>query len=125
MFFLLLLGSLWMLIFGYLGEVLEPEHSIRWGIVSMLGFAVIVGTIMGAGYPKVLQPGTDPAMRKGYLALSVMLPLGWCVYPVGYMTVPGNILEGMIDPNTVTLLYNLADVFNKSGLALGECQLPV
>ncbi|MEM7660264.1 MAG: bacteriorhodopsin, partial [Bacteroidota bacterium] len=76
MFFRLLVASVWMLVFGYLGEVLQPEKSILWGSVSMAGFAAMVGFIMGEGYPKIFRAGTDQALRKGYLFLSIFLPIG-------------------------------------------------
>ncbi|MEM9984484.1 MAG: bacteriorhodopsin [Bacteroidota bacterium] len=118
MFFALAASALWMLGFGYLGESLQPERSSLWGSLGSIGFAAIVGVIYGAGYPKIFQPNVASAHRKGYLLLSIILPLGWCVYPIGYMTVPGNVWEGVLSVNTVAIMYNLADIFNKGGLAL-------
>ena len=112
-------AALWMLVFGYIGEAARPEDSVLWGIMGSLGFAAIVGMIMGEGYPKIFKKGVDPELRRGYLVLSIMLPLGWSVYPIGYMTVPGNLLEGVLSVDTVAIMYNLADMFSKGGLALG------
>lgn len=115
----LFIAGIWMLAFGYLGEALYPEQSITWGILGSVGFAAIIGIILGEGYPKIFKPGVDPILRRGYLWLSILLPIGWTVYPIGYMAMPGNILEGFLDINTTAIMYNLADVFNKGGLALG------
>ncbi|MEM6629987.1 MAG: bacteriorhodopsin [Bacteroidota bacterium] len=119
MFVGLLIFSMWMLGFGYLGEAVYPENSALWGVAGSIGFAGIIGIIMGGGYPKIFGKDVNPYLRKGYLVLSIMLPIGWSVYPLGYMTVPGNILEGQLSENFVYVMYNFADVFNKAGLALG------
>ena len=115
----LVVGSIIMLGSGYIGEALYPESPITWGILGTLGLCIIVGSIMSIGYPKILKRGVDPALKNGYLALSLLLPLGWSVYPFGYMSSPGNILEGFMELDSISLMYNLADVFNKGGLALG------
>lgn len=114
----LFLGSIWMISFGYIGEAVFPEESIKWGILGSIGFAIIIGSIIGFGYPKIFKHDTDPVLKKGYLCLSILLPIGWSVYPLGYMTVPGNIMEGSLSVNTVTILYNIGDLFNKGFLAL-------
>jgi len=118
MLFSLLIGSILMIGFGYLGEAIYPEESIKWGIWGSIGFAVIIGSIMGFGYPKIFRNSTDPILKNGYLLLSLLLPIGWSIYPLGYMTVPGNIMEGTLSVNTVNIMYNIADLFNKGFLAI-------
>ncbi|MDX2284601.1 MAG: bacteriorhodopsin [Bacteroidia bacterium] len=117
------ISSLIMLVFGYVGEAVYPEYPVFHGIMGAIGLGGIVAFIMAGGYPILYRRYTtfsiDPVVRKGYTVLSVMLPLGWSVYPAGYMTVPGNILESVIHPNTVIMMYNFADIINKGGLALG------
>ena len=119
MLFALIGGSMIMLSCGYVGEALYPESPITWGALASVGLCIIVGSIMSVGYPKILKRGVDPALRTGYLALSLILPLGWSVYPFGYMSSPGNLLEGFMELDSISLMYNLTDVFNKGGLALG------
>ncbi|MEM6764280.1 MAG: bacteriorhodopsin [Bacteroidota bacterium] len=115
----LLVPTLWMLGFGYLGEALFPEQSVMWGIMGAIGFSVLIAIIIGEGFPKIFREGVDRYHRIGYVGLAILLPIGWSAYPIGYMTVPGNLLEGQISVNTIAILYNLADIFNKAGLALG------
>lgn len=119
MFIMLLAGSIIMLGGGYIGESVFPESPVSWGILGTLGLCLIIGNIMAYGYPKIFQLGVDPALRKGYLFLSVLLPLGWSIYPFGYLSSPGNIMEGFLQMDTISLMYNFADVFNKGGLAIG------
>lgn len=120
-------GMLWrlgassalMIGFGYIGEAVYPEQPVMWGILGSLGFALMIASIMAEGYPRIFKAGVAPALRRGYVNLSIFLPLGWSVYPLGYMNVPGNVLEGLLDVNAVAIIYNLADVLNKGGLAIG------
>lgn len=118
MLFSLLIGSILMIGFGYLGEAIYPEESIKWGVLGSIGFGIIIGSIMGFGYPKIFRKHTDPILKNGYLLLSLLLPIGWSIYPLGYMTVPGNIMEGTLSVNTVNIMYNIADLFNKGFLAV-------
>ncbi|MEL6133801.1 MAG: bacteriorhodopsin [Bacteroidota bacterium] len=113
------LAALWMLVFGYIGEAAYPEDSVLWGILGSIGFAAIIGMLMGEGYPRIFKEGVDPELRRGYLFLSILLPLSWSIYPIGYMTTPGNVLEGALSVDTVAIMYNLADMLSKGGLALG------
>lgn len=115
----LFFSTLWMLGWGYFGEALRPEEAFRWGFMGSLGLAAIVGTIMGMGYPKVLVKGIHFGLKEGYLFLSGYLPVVWSLYPLGYLTVPGNLLEGVMAPDQVAIMYNLADLASKAGLAIG------
>lgn len=115
----LFIAGLWMIFWGYIGEALYPENSQTWGFVGSLGFAALIGMIMGEGYTLIGKPGVNPIMRKGYLGLTLLLAGSWSIYPLGYMTVPGNVLEGTLEFSTVAILYNLADILSKGGIAIG------
>lgn len=121
----LFFGAVWMIGWGYIGESVWPESSFTWGIMGSAGMAVIIASIMADGYPKVFQNDINPTLQKGYLFLSLFLPLSWCIYPIGYMTVPGNIMEGALSANTVAIMYNLGDVLAKGGLAIGTLFLAI
>lgn len=115
----LYLAGFWMIAWGYIGESVYPENSFYWGLIGSLGFAAIIAMIIAEGYPKIFRQPVNPKFKKGYVALSLFLPLSWMIYPIGYMTVPGNIWEGGLGVDTVAVLYNLADIMSKGGLALG------
>ncbi|MEO0473855.1 MAG: bacteriorhodopsin [Bacteroidota bacterium] len=115
----LFVAALWMLLWGYLGEAIQPYNSMTWGILGTLGFAAIIAMIMIEGYPRVMKPEINPLFRKGYVFLSIFLPFSWTAYPIGYMTVPGNLLEGVVSVEAVSVMFNIADILAKGGLALG------
>ena len=44
--------------------------------------------------------------------------VGWAIYPIGYMCMPGGWLSGVMSPQDVDLWYNIADAINKIGFGL-------
>ena len=50
--------------------------------------------------------------------LKIFITLGWSIYPIGYMVLPGNLLSGMFDVSSIDLFYNMADAINKIGFGL-------
>lgn len=108
---IMMLGSLWMLVFGYIGEALDRDNAYLWGGLSTLGIiAVMFEMGMGIRWAS-LQP--DPKLKRGYIFLFGFTALFWNVYPIGYLTIPGLFLSGVIDPAYLDVLYNLGDVLNK------------
>lgn len=118
-FLRLLIASFWMLIWGYIGEAVFPENGILLGSIASLGLLGIIAVIFIEGYPKIFNHTGDKAIQRGYVFLSIFLPLGWMVYPICFMTTPGNILEGAMSSETVAILYNISGILNKAGLSLG------
>jgi bacteriorhodopsin len=44
--------------------------------------------------------------------------IGWAIYPIGYMLLPGNLLAGIAPPSNMDLIYNIGDAVNKIGFGL-------
>jgi len=107
-----------MLLCGYLGEAVFPEQAVLNGSLATLGLIGIISVIMIEGYPKVASRSADETVRKGYLALGLSLPFTWLAYPVGYLSVPGNLAEGFMSPESVLIMYSLANILSKGGLVV-------
>jgi len=110
--------SVVMLVFGYVGEALDPGNTILWGFASTLGWAGIVYEIMFGSAAKLAKATTDPAVQKGFTALTRFVLIGWAIYPIGYMAMDGNLLAGVLQPSSMDLLYNIGDAVNKIGFGL-------
>ena len=110
---------LFMLMCGYLGEAVFPEQAVLNGSLATLGLVGIISFIMLEGYPKVSSRSQDPVVKNGYLVLGLSLPFAWLAYPVGYLSVPGNLAEGFMSPESVLIMYGLANILSKGGLVLG------
>lgn len=108
--------SVLMLVTGYIGEAIDPANTILWGVVSTLGWAGIVYEIFfGSAKNLAANSGSD-AVKKGFRALSLFVLIGWAIYPIGYMTMEGNLLAGA--GINMDLLYNIGDAVNKIGFGL-------
>lgn len=114
----LVLASLWMLVAGYVGQVFQPAQSIFWGALSTVGYAGVLFEI-AFGEAGLLSSRTDDVRAKGaYDLLFKFVLLGWGIYPLGYLTNPGNLLARWQHVLNLDLVYNLGDMVNKIGFGL-------
>ena len=103
--------AVWMLFWGYYGEAIDRENSFMYGLISTLG---AIGALyeVGTGIPYVMnQPNV--MLRKGYITMFGLVLVGWNAYPLAYMAIPGNLLDSFWTPESLDIVYNLADIFNK------------
>ena len=114
----LVLASVWMLVAGYVGQVLQPEQSVLWGALSCVGYAVVLFEI-SFGEARLLSGRTEEPRAKGaFDLLFVFILFGWGIYPLGYMTNPGNLLVPWEHTLNLDVVYNLGDAVNKIGFGL-------
>jgi bacteriorhodopsin len=108
--------SVVMLVAGYIGEGLDKGNTILWGIISTLGYVGIIYEATYGDVKKVADASTNPEVAKAVRLLRNFVVVGWAIYPIGYMTMEGNLLASVgLD---LDLLYNLADAVNKIGFGL-------
>ena len=58
------------------------------------------------------------AVKKGIRALAWFVLVGWAIYPIGYMAMPGGWLSSILEPSNLDLIYNIGDAVNKIGFGL-------
>jgi len=114
----LIIASLVMLVTGYIGETSGLDNNIFWGIISTLGYLYIVYEVFAGDVAKLSQSSDSPALKKAMFLLKIFITLGWSIYPIGYMVLPGNLLSGLFEVSSIDLFYNLADAINKIGFGL-------
>ncbi|GAB2634524.1 bacteriorhodopsin [Belliella aquatica] len=114
----LIVASLVMLITGYIGETSGIDNNIMWGIFSTLGYLYIVYEVFAGDVAKLAKSSDSPALAKAMFLLKIFITLGWSIYPIGYMVLPGNLLSGAFEVSSIDLFYNLADAINKIGFGL-------
>lgn len=108
--------SVLMLVAGYLGEGLDKDNTILWGIISTLGYIGIVYEATMGDVKKVADSSTNPEVGKAVRLLRNFVIVGWAIYPIGYMCMEGNLLAST--GWNLDLLYNIADAVNKIGFGL-------
>ena len=121
----LILASVWMLVAGYIGEAFNPEggstaHSVTWGLISTLGYIYIVYTAWFGEVAKLAEASNLEVVKKGVRYLAWFVLVGWAIYPIGYMCMPGGWLNTAFGwgSENVDLFYNIADAINKIGFGL-------
>ncbi|MGB3617375.1 MAG: bacteriorhodopsin-like [Catalinimonas sp.] len=110
--------SVFMLVTGYIGEAIDPGNTILWGVISSLGWAGIVYEATAGSVAKLAQSSGDPRLAQSIKYLRNFVLVGWAIYPIGYMAMPGNLLAGVVPLTTMDLLYNVGDAVNKIGFGL-------
>ena len=116
--FKLIVASAWMLIAGFIGETSGIDNNVLWGVASTFGYLYIVYEVFAGDVAKLAKAANSPAMDKAMFLLKIFITLGWSIYPIGYMVLPGNLLSGVFDVSSIDLFYNLADAINKIGFGL-------
>jgi bacteriorhodopsin len=117
--------SVLMLVAGYIGEAIQPEQTILWGIISTVGWAGIVYEATAGSVAKMAQASGDANLQKAIRLLRNFVLVGWAIYPIGYMLMPGNLMAGMAGSLNIDLMYNLGDAVNKIGFGLVVYQMAV
>ena len=106
-FWRLLVGTLVMVIGGYLGEA--GMISVLFGfIIGMIGWAVIIWEIFRGEASQAAS--SNASVTSAFNAMRLIVLIGWAIYPLGYVF---GLMMGSVDANTLNWVYNLADFVNK------------
>jgi len=113
MFWKLLLGTVMMLSFGYLGEikVLNPYLGFVGG---MCGWAFILAEIF-AGEAGGMAGTCSEAVATSFTNMRLIVSIGWSIYPLGYFF---GYLLGSVSDDALNITYNIADFINKIAFVL-------
>lgn len=121
----LIIASVWMLVFGYIGEAFNPEggstsHSVIYGVLSTLGYVYILYVAWAGEVAQLAKQSGNPNIVKAVRILAWFVLVGWAIYPIGYMCMPGGWLNTAFGwgSQNVDLFYNIADAINKIGFGL-------
>lgn len=119
----LIIASVWMLVTGYIGEAFTDGtmmYSFTWGALSTIGYIYILYTAWFGEVAELAAKSGNATVIKGVRILAWFVLVGWAIYPIGYMCMPGgwlNVGLGWSAAN-VDLFYNIADAINKIGFGL-------
>jgi bacteriorhodopsin len=117
----LIAASVLMLVAGYIGEAFtdgSTGHSVLWGVISSVGYVYILYSAWFGEASKLAASSNSSSVQKGIRALAWFVLVGWAIYPIGYMAMPGGWLSGILKPTDINLFYNIADAINKIGFGL-------
>jgi bacteriorhodopsin len=108
-FWRLMIGSLVMLVAGYMGEA-GMINAWAGFIVGMLGWAYILYEIFAGEAGRVSAEKAPASVQSAFGTMRLIVTIGWAIYPLGYFL---GYLNGSADAVTLNVIYNVADVVNK------------
>ena len=114
MFWRLLIGSLVMLIGGYLGEIGTVLRAAGF-VIGMAGWIYILYEIFSGEAGRVAAKSGNKTFVTAFNTLRMIVIVGWAIYPLGYIF---GYLNGGVDNSSLNVIYNLADFINKIAFGL-------
>ena len=114
MFWRLLIGSVVMLVGGYLGEAGYINEMLGF-IIGMAGWIYILYEVFSGEAGKAAAKSGNKALVTAFGAMRMIVTVGWAIYPLGYVF---GYLTGGVDANSLNVIYNLADFLNKIAFGL-------
>ena len=113
-FWRLLIGSIVMLVGGYLGEAGYINATLGF-IIGMAGWFYILYEVFSGEAGKMASKSGNKALVTAFGAMRMIVTVGWAIYPLGYVF---GYLTGGVDANSLNVVYNLADFVNKIAFGL-------
>ena len=114
LFWRLLGASLVMLIFGFLGEAGLVNSTIGF-IFGMAGWVYIIYEVFSGEASKLSEGSKNAGGQFAFNTLRLIVTAGWSIYPIGYFL---GYLGSGTDMDTVNIIYNVADLVNKTAFGL-------
>jgi len=113
-FWRLLIGSVVMLVGGYLGEAGYINATLGF-VIGMAGWIYILYEVFSGEAGKAASKSGNKALVTAFGAMRMIVTVGWAIYPLGYVF---GYLTGGVDANSLNVVYNLADFINKIAFGL-------
>ena len=120
-FWRILIGSLVMLIGGFLGVTGKIPATLGF-VIGIGGWIYILYEIYSGEAGKAVAKSGNKALVTAFGSLRMIVTIGWAIYPLGYIF--GYLIgTDAIDANSLNIIYNLADFVNKIafGLIIWSC----
>ena len=113
-FWRLFVGTLIMVVGGYLGEVGMINATLGF-VIGMAGWIFILYEIFAGEASKISADSAPESVQSAFNTMRWIVTIGWAIYPIGYFM---GYMMGSADANSLNLIYNIADVINKIGFCL-------
>jgi len=121
-FWRLLIGTLVMLVPGFMGEAGYMDVTLGF-VIGMLGWFYILYEIFAGEAGKMAADKASPAVQSAYSTMRWIVTIGWAIYPLGYVMgyfvyVDDGGATTQAASEALNIVYNLADVVNKIAFGL-------
>jgi bacteriorhodopsin len=112
LFWRLLVASLVMLVFGFMGEAGLGDPMLMF-VIGLAGWFYIIYEVFAGEASKLSVSSANQGAQFAFNSLRLILTVGWAIYPIGYYL---GMESGGSD--TTNIVYNLADLVNKAAFGL-------
>ena len=113
-FWRLLIGTVVMLVGGYLGEAGYINATLGF-VIGMAGWFYILYEVFSGEAGKAAAKSGNKALVTAFGAMRMIVTVGWAIYPLGYVF---GYMTGGMDANSLNVIYNAADFLNKIAFGL-------
>ena len=114
LFWKLLVASLVMLVFGFMGEAGLMDVTLAF-IIGVAAWGYIIYEVFAGEASKLSDSSGNKGGQFAFNTLRIILTAGWFIYPLGYFL---GYMGGGTDIGTVNIIYNIADLVNKTAFGL-------
>jgi bacteriorhodopsin len=111
-FWRLMIGTLVMLVGGYLGEA-GYMGVVPAFVIGMVGWAYILWEIFGGEASKINANQAPANVQSAFSLMRWIVTIGWAIYPIGYFVGYLSGADPVESMKSLNIVYNLADVLNK------------
>ena len=121
-FWKLIIGTLVMLIGGYVGEAGLMAATPAF-VIGMVGWAYIIFEIYAGEAGQINASSATPAVQEAFKLMRNIVVIGWAIYPLGYYFGYMTGAPAADSQKTLNVVYNLADFVNKIafGVIIWKC----
>ena len=115
LFWQLLIASIVMLVGGLLGEMGTINEVVGF-VIGMIGWLYVIYLIFAGGAAKASSESGNQAVQSAFNSMKLIVLVGWAIYPIGYII--GNMIDVTNGTQTMNIIYNFADLINKTAFGL-------
>lgn len=108
LFWRLLVASVAMLVFGYVGEIGAMNVWLAF-VIGTVAWLYIIYEIFAGEASQINAAHGTAASQRAFSALRIIVTFGWAIYPLGYIVG----YTGAGSEAALNVVYNLADFVNK------------
>jgi len=116
-FWRLMIGTLVMLVGGFMGESGNMPVMPAF-IIGMVGWAFIIYEIYGGEAGKINSVSAPIEVQSAFNSMRLIVIFGWSVYPIGYFYGYLNGAGPEQSAAALNVIYNFADLLNKVAFGL-------
>ena len=106
-------ASIVMLVAGFMGET--GSNAMICFVVGMAAWLYIIYEVFAGEASKLSDSSGNKGGQFAFNTLRIILTAGWFIYPLGYFL---GYMGGGTDIGTVNIIYNIADLVNKTAFGL-------